>query len=176
MTRTNRLLNRVFLALVGLVLIAAAAWIGNRAYPLLEIPALPETLSADLLWIIVAACALLIVLSIAWIVTRGRGRQQTVLRVGGDDGSVAIDARVASDLISEDLKSVNDVSSVSATAFRVGREPALEVRVDARRGADLRTVITSVTGSIDELDAVFEKRIPVLLHVRGSSSGVRLTK
>ena len=176
MTRTNRLFNRIFLALIGLVLIAGAAWIANRAYPVLALPALPGELSTTVLWITVAASAVVIVLSIVWIATRGRGRQNTVLYVGGDDGTVSIDARVASDLISEDLSAVIDVSSVSATAFRVGRAPVLEVRVDTRRGADLRTVITSVSGSIDELDAVLEKRIPVVLHVRGSSSAARLTK
>lgn len=173
MTRSNRGLNRFILALVGLVLIAVAAWVANRAYPVIDLPAVPVP-DRTVLWIISAAALALVLLSLAWIVTRGRGRTSAVLTATDDSGTVSIDARVAADLIAQDLEALADVVSVSSTAFRsTGRKRsgvALELRVVARRHADLRHLVDTVTRSVESFDEALETRIPVLLHV---ATGVR---
>lgn len=173
MTRSNRGLNRVILALVGLVFIAIAAWVVNRAYPVIEVPALPVP-DATASWIIAASALVVVLLSLAWIATRGRGRTHAVLTATDGTGTVSIDARVAADLIAQDLAALADVVSVSSSAFlTTGRKRsgiALELRVVARRHADLRHLVDTVTRSVESFDEALETRIPVLLHV---ATGVR---
>ena len=173
MTRSNRGLNRIILALVGLVFIALAAWVANRAYPVIELPAVPDP-DTTVLWIIAASALVIVLLSLGWIISRGRGRTSAVLTASDDTGTVAIDARVAADLIAQDLEALADVVSVSSTAFRTtGRAQsgvALELRVVARRHADLRHLVDTVTRSVESFDEALETRIPVLLHV---ATGVR---
>jgi len=172
MTRSNRLLNRVILALVGLVLIVAAAWVANRYYPVIDISPISAP-SGRNLWIVAGIALGVVILSLAWILTRGRGRTGAIVTATDDTGSVSIDARVAADLISHDLAALADVVSVSSTAFRTGARStptALELRVVTRRSADLPTVITTVTRSVEQFDTALETRLPVLLHV---ASGVR---
>lgn len=171
MTRSNRVLNRLGLAVVGLLFLAVAAWIGNRYLEF--VPAFDlEVPDATGLWIIAAACAVAIVLAIAWIVTRGRGRARTLLTATDDEGHGSIEARVAADLISEDLARVADIVDVTARAFRVRDQTVLELVVTTRRAADVRLVIDSVGRAVAALDGVLATRIPVLLHV---ASGVRAT-
>ena len=173
MTRSNRGLNRIILGVVGLLLIALAAWVANRAYPVIELPTVPTPEGATL-WIIAASALVVVLLSLAWIVTRGRGRTHAVLTATDDSGTVSIDARVAADLIAQDLEALADVVSVSSSAFRTtGRKRsgiALELRVVARRHADLRHLVDTVTRSVESFDNALETRIPVLLHV---ATGVR---
>jgi len=172
MTRSNRLLNRVILALVGLVLIVAAAWVANRYYPVIDISPISAP-SGRNLWIVAGIALGVVILSLAWILTRGRGRTGAIVTATDDTGSVSIDARVAADLISHDLAALADVVSVSSTAFRTGARStptALELRVVTRRSADLPTVVTTVTRSVEQFDTALETRLPVLLHV---ASGVR---
>jgi hypothetical protein len=169
MTRSNRTLNRLMLAVVGIAFIAAAAWIGNRLYPVLDLPAL-ETPSAQVLWILASGCLVAIVIAITWIATRGGGRTRTLLTASDDGGHGSIEARVAADLVADDLTRVADIVDVSAHAFRVSGQTMLELTVTTRRAADVRLVVDSVGRAIAALDDVLATRIPVLLHV---ASGVR---
>lgn len=178
MTNSNRGINRILLALVGIALLAVAAWvilpsvIPSTSIGVVEIGALPDeaVFTTTLLWIIAAIAAVLIVLCVAFILTRGRGRIGQLVDDRGDAGAVAIDARVVADLVSHALSHDLDVVSVHATAYRVRRAPALALRVTARRGADLPRLLDSVSTVVDQLDHVLERKIPVLLHV---TSGVR---
>ena len=169
MTNSNRGLNRFILALIGLVALAAAAWILNRSagWVVLDPVAEPD---ATTLWIIAGSCAALIVLSVIRIATLGRGRSRTLQSAQDDDGSGAIEARVAADLIADDLARVPDIVNVSAHAFLVRGQVVLELGVSTRRAADVRLVVDSVGRAVAALDETLESRIPVLLHV---ASGVR---
>jgi len=169
MTRSNRFLNRLLLALVGLVLLGAAAYLANNSYPVIELAKIP-TPTITSLWVAAAVALVVVVLSLLWIFSRGRGRTRTVIRRESEEGAASIETRVVSDLISEDLARLPDVVGVSAAAFRVGGDTALELRVTTRAGADLRIVVDSVERAVAQLDEVLETRIPVLLHV---ASGVR---
>lgn len=173
MTRSNRTLNRFILALVGLVLVAAAAWVANRYFSIIELPGIPVP-SGNALWVVVAAALLVVVLSVSWMLTRGRGRSRSIVTATDDTGTVSIDARIASDLIAHDVGTLADVVSVTSTAYRTGTRRgapiALELRVVTRRNADLATVVDTVTRSVEQFDGALETRLPVLLHV---ATGVR---
>ena len=173
MTSTNRIANRIIIALAGLLLMAGGAWVVLRAYPAIAPGlALPDAglPDATFLWWTAGIAALLVVASIAWIVTRGRGRAGILAESRDDAGVTTVDARVVSDLVADALASQLDVVGVHATAFRVKRRLALELRVDARTGADLPRLIDALGVVIDDLDVVLETNTPVLLHV---ASGVR---
>ena len=174
MTRSNRVLNRTLIALAGILLLAAGAWmLAPRAADALgfrlALPGYPRP-DATALWIAAAIFAVIAVLAFAWGVTRGRGRTSRLIVAPGEGGSVTIDARVASDLLGEALEVEPDVVSVGATTFEVRGDSVLSVRVTARRGADLERIVDSVGAAVEPLDHLLETRIPVLLHV---ATGVR---
>ena len=169
MTSTNRLLNRVILAVLAIAALAGAAYIANRTYPVLAIPTVTE-LDTTTLWIVAAGSLLVVVLALAVIITRGRGHSRVAVSHQADDGAASIDARVVADLITDDLALVPDVTGVTTRAFRVGGGRALELRVSVRRSSDLRVVVDAVDRAVAELDDVLEERVPILLHV---VSGVR---
>jgi len=167
MTRSNRLLNRIILALLGLALVASAAavWLLEPA-SVIE----PAEITTTGLWITAAALLAVVVLAALWIFSRGRGQVRTLIRRSDDAGAASIESRVVADLIADDLARVPDVLGVTASAYRVRGQVALELRVTTRGAADIRLVVDSVERALDELDDLLETRIPVLLHV---ASGVR---
>jgi hypothetical protein len=174
MTRSNRPLNRILLALVGLLLIAAGGYVIARAIGV-DLPAPPTVTAggdATGLWIAVAIAVVIIVLALAWAFTRGRGRISRLLVLPDVAGSITVDARVPGDLVADALDGNPGVVSVSSSGFRVRGSSVLSLRVTARRGADLASVIRAVDAAVGELDGVLEQRFPVLLQV---VSGVRST-
>ena len=66
MTRSNRFINRFIIGLLGLLLIAAGGYVLARAAGVV-LPAVPQP-SPTALWVAAATSAVLIVLSLAWIV------------------------------------------------------------------------------------------------------------
>jgi len=167
-------MNRVILALVGIATIAAGAWVVLRAYPgLLPAVALPEVaLEPDSLTttIVVAGAALVIVLALAWILTRGGGRTRRLLHDAHTDGATEFDVAVAHDVLTAALQRQPDVLSLHVSSHTVRKEPALRITVTARNGCDLPRLRDDVARAVEQLDRAVERRIPVLLHV---TSGVR---
>jgi hypothetical protein len=160
-------LNRLLIALVGLVAIVTGL--------ALEVPNFAPTLAIDaphpaapdhtVLWIALGACVVIVVLALLWMFTRGRGRTSDLLSVTDDHGSITVDTRVAADLVADALSDNRDIVSVGSGAYRMRGQEVLSLRVVARKGADLPTLIDSVGWAIDELDGVLERRVPVLLQV-----------
>ena len=178
MSSSNRFLNRLLLVVVGLALIGIGGWLLVVAYPqvLVVVPGLPESLPAlpettvTGLWITASTTAVLALLCLPWVFTRGRGRISYLLQDEDAAGSVSFDNAVASQLLGHALGSEPDVISVKVTSHLVRRSPALAIALTARNGADLLRLLAAVTAAVEQLDAVLEQRIPVLLHV---TSGVR---
>ena len=175
MTATNRLANRVLLALLGITAVGVGAWVALRAYPeLVPMVALPEipALDTSSLWAVAASAAVSSILALLWIFSRGRGRSGRLLRDASADGSVEFDVTVANDLLTAALARQPDILSVKVASYRVRRTLALLVTVSARSGCDLPRLRDDVGRAVDGLDHLLERRIPVLLHV---TSGVRAT-
>ena len=165
MTRSNRIMNRLILLVLGLVMIAAAAYVvGARP---LGLPDIPKP-SVAALWAIVGGAVVVIVLSLIWIFSRGRGRIRHLIEAQSPDGSVTIDAHLVADLVGDALADQPDVVGVSSTGFRMRGRSVLSLRVTARRGADLARVIREVDTAVDQLDGVLEQQLPILLQVTGA--------
>ncbi|NEM91623.1 hypothetical protein [Galbitalea soli] len=167
MTRSNRVVNRIILFVVGLTALAGGAVLLlpllGRAAPL-RLPA-PDTLAPATLAIVSVATAIVVVLSVAWIVTRGRGRTSQLLVVPGEAGVLTLDSRVAADLVADALAHNADVVSVGSAGFRMRGRTVLSLRVVARRAADLSSLVAAVSEAIGALDAILDTRLPVLLQV-----------
>ena len=174
MTRSNRVLNRLLLLVLGLVALVTAA--------ALALPLLPGTLAGVrmprlalgtpgslALQLTVASCVIVIALALAWIITRGRGR--TASAVGGErtDG-VTVDVHVIEQLLRDALDRDPDLLGTSVAGFRVRGSSVLRVRLSARRGADLRRLIDAVRRAVDDLDSALGVELPILVHV---TSGLR---
>ena len=174
MTRSNRVLNRGILLVLGLLALAAAA---ATALPLLpmtllgvRMPHLELAAPGQLaLQLTVVCCVVVIALAVAWIVTRGRGR--TVSAVGGDraDG-VSVDVHVVEQLLRDALDGDPDLLHTSVTGFRIRGRSVLRVRLSMRRGAELRRLLDALGRAVAGLDVALGVELPILVHV---TSGLR---
>lgn len=179
MTRSNRSLNRFFIALIGLALIAVGIVVAGPSLPPvlpdLAIPALPELTDPLLIGVAVGAAAL-VLLALIWVVTRGRGERK--IAYSGD--GVSVDRHVVEALVRDALSSQSDVVRVAAHAYRIRGSVALKLRVDVRKGAALAELASVLRRRIAELDTVLGVQAPVLVHltsgVRSSFAGERRTR
>lgn len=178
MTRSNRLLNRILLIVLGLVAIAGGAVLALPAASAAFGDALPwvtqvsdaTRLAGDedegglgpiVLWSAVAAAAVLIVLSLVWILTRGRGRTSSAYNAD----AVGVDVKVVDQIMTDALRPASDVVSVSTSGHRVRGTTALRVRVNVRPGADLQRVRSAVDAAIAHLDTTLGASLPMLIHI-----------
>ncbi len=177
MTRTNRLANRVILALVGLLALGAAAVValpyteslGITALNLTALGfALPDASQPVVLWSIVGAAVVIVMFALGWILTRGRGRTATALSVEG----ATVDASAVQSVLRTRLAGSPDVVVVSASAHQRRGGPVVLVRVQARPGPDLGALRSAVRDAIDHLDRVLGTPVPLVVHLTG---GVRST-
>lgn len=190
MNSTNRVLNRVLLAVVGVAALAlsaaavllltdpgfARAWsaLGDRAVTsadrLFAAPLWPGTTVSGSALLGLLAGALLILLLAAFVLRQGRGATSTVVAVRTGDGTVEIDAGVPGALVAHRLGSVPGVIGTTVSAYRVGRAPALKVTVRCARGASPRTIVDALDDTTAELHAALGIPLPVFAQLVG---GVR---
>ena len=188
MTSTNRGLNRLILAMSGLLLLTA----GTTAALVAGLPgarSLWESAAAALVteaervvsatqlgatgvsWVWVALLALLVLLItvlLAFIIRQGQGRTRTLFNtVPTDHGRTRIDAAFAEQALEQSLAGHTDFFDVHASTYRVNGASMLRVSVTARRGASPRDVINDIETSVEGLDGVFGRELPVLLHIGG---------
>lgn len=169
MTRSNRILNRVLLALVGLALVGAGIWIAGRTAEVRDAigwssPDIPAP-AAIVGWATVGALALVAVLALAWALTRGRGSIDDL----HDEAGVRISHDVAGDVLRDELAGQPDLASLSTRAYRMRGRRTLLVRVATVAGADLPRLLTAVRGAVAELDRQLERPVPVALHLTPGS-------
>lgn len=195
MNTTPRLLNRLVLAVVGLLCLAAgaaglallvlpgaASWWEDAA------PRVGETLqgvradttaagqSDTWLWIALAAgLVLLIVLLVLWVLAQGRGRAGVFLtgadgRTGsGTAGTVTISAAAAEQVLRAALLERPDLVGASVSTWFVRGVPGLRVRVQPRKGTPPYEVAAEVSRLVEALDAVMGTCVPVLISIRTGS-------
>lgn len=177
MTRTNRLVNRMILALVGLLSLAFAAAVALPYVETLGVSSqvitslgitLPDVSQPVVLWSIAGGAVVIVLLALTWILTRGRGRTSTALSVEG----ATVDASAVQSVLRTRLAGSPDVVVVSASAHERRGGPVVLVRVQARPGPDLGALRSAVRDAIDHLDRVIGAPVPLVVHL---TSGVRST-
>lgn len=186
MTRSNRTMNRLLLALVGLALVAvgaggtlvavpdlaalvpwAASALPGGALPVIAVP------GADGYGIAAASAVVVVVLSLSWVFTRGRGRVATLMRAADDRGALEIDARLAGDIVTLELEEARDIAAVHTSAYLVRGTEVLALSITARDGADLERLLADTRRAVARLDELLEKRIPVSLIVTSDRRVIR---
>lgn len=188
MNSTNRVANRLFLLLVGLVLLA----LGGTAVGLSVFPDFstawdrwaPEILADVEAWLqarttgqpnwllagvlAVAALVLLIVLLAVFVLRQGRGRTDRLVTAGsGTDGTPVVDTALAADVLTDALSSQPDLVGSHVSAYRVRTTPMLDVTVTCRRGASPRAVSDVIDDSLSDLENLVGAEIPALVQIRG---------
>lgn len=199
MTSTNRGLNRLFIFLVGLILLV----LGLAAVAVAAVPAITTgwtdtaptvqqnvdgvhsaaAISPQVSWVSIGVIAVLVILAILLIVfifKQGHGRTSRLLRDDSTDhGVTVVDSKVAESLLQDALDDRDELVASHVTTFDVQGTPTLNVSVTARRGVSPKDVATTVTRAVKALDGVLGREIPTYLHISGgfrarTSSATRL--
>ena len=190
MSRSNRFLNRLFLGVVGLVALGVGAALlaiasaGGVGRVLRDALASTGAGLGDLLartpldpvggtggsWLplaLAAACLVAALLLLWAVLAHGGGRTDRVVDVDEPSGSIAVSASFAESALVHALEHRRDVAAVHVAAFRVGRRPALRVRVRVTSGASPAPVVAAASEAVRGLDRLLGTDLPVLVEVTG---------
>ncbi|PCN48630.1 hypothetical protein Csp2054_05910 [Curtobacterium sp. 'Ferrero'] len=176
MTKSNRTLNRIILLVLGLVAVIVGLAIGagvlpavrDALQPYLTFPRSVQVPAASL-WIVAAACAVVIVLSLVWVFTRGGGGTSVAVRERNGEDAVTINVALVRDVVDHELSGVRDVVGAKVDTYLVKRQRAARIRVAVRRGGDAVTVLEAVDRALAVLDRTLGRQIPVLVHLTGGT-------
>ncbi len=202
MNNTNRTLNRLFLLIIGLVLlIAGAAAIAVTALPgwsRLWKRSAPDWQSAlghaqqlglasigiskPVPWFLAAApvaAALVIALLLIFIFAQGRGRLSRV----ADNRPVAneladiyfsVDVAVAREAVRQASRGIRGISTPAVAAYGVKGEPALKVTVSVTDGIDPASLVAPLEGALREWDELLGEQGPVYIQLTPAIGGAVL--
>lgn len=191
MNQTPRTLNRILLAVFGVLLMAAgalamalttsavASWwqsaaarAGGTIGGVLESTTL-QGQRDSWLWIVAALLlVLLIILMIAWVANQGKGRSGTLAYDDSDTpvpGSVTINAAVAEQALKAALSERVDLVNSAVSTYEFRNRPALKVRVSPRQGVAPDVVADEVSALVTALDAALGVQTPVLISISGGA-------
>ena len=186
MSQTNRALNRILLALLGLVLLAAGglttaaglvpevatAWTAtagsglDRSGELLSTALLPG--AAHSWWAVAAVAGLVLAaaLSITWLASQGGGRTPRLLTErDGDRGNTVVDTGLVAACVSESLAGNRLVLASSVSAWGVQGRTGLRLRLEARKGASPREIADTAEELVLGLDRLLGHPVPVLVRI-----------
>lgn len=190
MNTTNRVLNRAFVLVIGLL----ALGLGTVAVALVAVPgflrgwaqtapsvtgALSTVLADTALagtgtsWVPLAglAAAALLVLALAvFIASQGRGRTHRLITAAPtQDGTTIVDSAVAEQMLTADLRERVEFDEVAVSTHEVHGEPVLKVSAAVRQGVAARDAITVIERSVHGLDRLLGAEIPVLVQLNGGT-------
>jgi hypothetical protein len=177
-TRSNRTLNRIVLAVLGVVAIAigvavaAAEAVRSVGWSVPVVDDLVGTvrsvrLDVGALWTTVAVCGAVVVLALAWAGSRGRGGTSIGVREEYDTGRVTVNVALLRDVVDAELAEVRDVVRTRVDTYRVRGGRAARLRIVLRRGGDAVDVLAASDRAVETLDTVLGRRIPLLVHIVG---------
>ena len=202
MTSTNRVANRVFLLMIGALLMVA----GGAAVALSVLPGsarLWRSRTVDwrsavgraqefgaasigidhpvpwFLFAVPAAAAIVIAVILLFVFAQGRGRLARVadgwhVADSPAEGFLSVDVGVAREVIRRAVGELHGAASPTVSAYRVIGEPVLKVAAAVVDGVDPVTVIPVIETAIARWDALLGERCPVYLQLSaGPGASVR---
>ncbi|WP_285042889.1 hypothetical protein [Plantibacter sp. LMC-P-059a] len=185
MNSTNRFLNRFFILVVGLVVLAAGAALSVGAL----LPDVQRTISENaeravgpttdtmdaqpwILWVAAVAAVVLIVILLWFVLRQGRGHTGTLLQVDEQPtkgtptgGRVILDVKLAEQVLEEAIGRNPDVVAVDVTGFRIRKQSTLRLTAHARRGASPMELRRDIEAAIHEWDAALGTSTPVVVQI-----------
>ncbi len=186
MNGTNRGLNRFFLLVVGLVLLALGAgaialaalpnvlgdW-GNQAKSVADNApdwvAAPSVGQVSLLTVLIGVVAVVLaLLLILFIARHGQGRTSRVIDDRtSDTGRTLVELGVPKSLLAAELDDRDEFVSTRVSAYDVKGTPTLKVSVQCRRGVSPVEAARIVTEALYGMDEVLGTRLPAMVQVTG---------
>lgn len=201
MNDTNRAVNRLFVLVVGLVMLLGGGVVAVGALlPDVQTAVsdgaeqatgpTTDALSGGLpwvLWVSALAALVLVVLFVALVVRQGGGRTGTLLRVpskgsgSGVGGDVVVETKTAAAAIEAALKEDDAFVSSSVGTWRVKGTTVLRVAVDVRKGVSPRDAHGRIDQVVAAWDEVLGEKVPVVVQLDGGlrsqlSNGVGRTE
>lgn len=181
-----RKLNRLFLFLVGLVLLAVGvltaasaiapqvqqAWAKYGAEFEQRWAALSRSavvIKTDVSWLTIALVAVgivAVIMTLAILFSQGGGRTRNLDDPHADEfGATVTELGFINDLLSSHAKDSQWVHSVSARSYEHKNQPQLSIAVSTFKGAPPREVSDLVRKMVKDLDGVLGRQIPVHVHI-----------
>lgn len=188
MNNTNRTLNRILIAVIGLLtlligaaLLAIATLPGIRAAFSGTAPGISDDITGWLKtiplfdtgsswgWILVlAVLVLIIIVLLVFIFRQGHGHQNILLSEHTTHaGTTIIDSAVAEHAIRDDLDGRPEFIGSRVSTYQVRGTPVLKISVTCRRGASPREVTTIIEKTLTAFDALLGRQIPALIEIGG---------
>lgn len=188
MNNTNRALNRILIAVIGLLtsligaaVLAVATLPAIRAAYKSTAPDIHDGIAGWLKaiplfdtgsswgWIFVlAGLVLIITLLLVFIFRQGHGRENILLKEPATQaGTTIIDSTVAEHAIQDDLDGRPEFIGSSVSTHWVHGTPVLKISVTCRRGVSPRDVTTIIENTLTAFDALLGRQVPALIEIRG---------
>jgi hypothetical protein len=185
MNSTNRGLNRLFILVVGLLLLAAGAaavaiavvptvgstWRGVAkqlaagAQPWVADPVIGK---ASLLVIgVVVVAIVLILLLLAFIGRQGHGRSAAAIVQRHGESSTRIDLAIPRALLEEHLGGRDELAGLRISAYEVRGTPMLKITARCRRGVSPATVADLIGRSVEDLEQIIGTDVPAFVQLTG---------
>jgi uncharacterized membrane protein len=187
MNNTNRGANRLFILIIGIVLIvlgAAAVLLGAVA-PIRNAwadtagtvrGAATDTITSTAItgtamnWIGLGVLALLVVLVlllVVFMIRQGNGHTGSVLDQHDSDNRARIDTSVVREALTEDLGRYPELVSSSVSSYRVKGTPVLKIAATCRRGVAPTDAARIIEESVRRVDRLVGTEIPALIELSG---------
>ena len=186
MNTTNRALNRLFLLVVGLLLLAA----GALAVAVATVPAVTSqwkrtaaTLAGDgapswvreptvgqaspLVLGVATVAVVLIVLLLVFIAKQGHGRTAAALEQRTGTTVTRIDLAVPKALLEQHLEDRAELAGLRISAYEVRGTPMLKITARCSRGASPAAVSAAIGGAIRDLEQIVGTDVPAFVQLTG---------
>lgn len=189
MNNTNRGMNRAFIFIIGLILVA----LGVVAIALTTVPAITDAWDSvapqaernvdgvlestplgvtgqSWLWIaVIAVCVILIALLAAFIFRQGHGQTARLVsrRLSSDSGRVTVESAVAEQSLGAALAARPEFVASHVSTYEVKGQPVLKISATARRGVSPREIIGAIEPLVRSWDSLLGEEIPVLVSIGG---------
>lgn len=191
MNNTNRALNRILLAVIGLLtLLVGAALVAIATLPAIRAgyrSTAPDIHGAVTSWLktmplfdtgsswgwifVLALLLLIVIVLLVFIFRQGQGRQDILIKEDTTQaGTTIIDSAVAEHAIQDDLDGRPEFVASRVSTYQVRGTPVLKISVTCRRGVSPRDVTTMIETSLNAFDTLLGRQVPALLQISG---GVR---
>lgn len=188
MNNTNRVLNRILIAVIGLLtLLIGASLVAVATLPAIRdaygstAPGIHDAVTGWLKtmplfdtgsswgWVFVLALLVLIViLLLVFIFRQGHGRQGILLTDETTQaGTTVIDSNVAEQAIQDDLDGRHEFVASRVSTYQVRGTPVLKISVTCRRGVSPRDVTTMIEKTLTAFDTMLGRQIPALIQISG---------
>jgi hypothetical protein len=187
MNSTNRAANRLFILIIGIVLVvlgAAAVLLGTlapvrstwrdvagtarksvtNAFTTTTIP------GTTMNWIGIAVLVLLaivVVVLVVFIVRQGNGHTSVALDESDGDDRTVIDTSVVRDVLTDLLGRRPELVSTSVGSYRVRRTTVLKIAATCRRGVAPTDAASIIEDALARLDRLVGREVPALIELSG---------